>query len=170
MAEAQEQSVCHDCLEIFKDAALHLSPEPPKEASVRLFYTKHRMGVAANISASECPMCTLFYSSVPRLKQPYDGKKEILALNVAKTRHDPHSVTASISGVEMESLTRQTHYGGTLRIQDVQRGLVRTLTSPRTLSQEALDSIQFWMKSCASSHAECKFAKDVKRLPLRLVK
>ncbi|KAI0533850.1 hypothetical protein GGR58DRAFT_521052 [Xylaria digitata] len=169
MAEAQEKSVCHDCLEIFKDAALHLSPEPPKKASVRLFYTRYRKGVAANISAPECPMCTLFYSSVPRLKQIDDDKKEILALAVAKTRYDPHSVTASIVGYESESPSLRTHYGGTLRIQDVQQGLVRTLTSPQTLSQEALDSIQFWMKSCASSHAGCEFAKDVKRLPLRLV-
>ncbi|KAF2972661.1 hypothetical protein GQX73_g871 [Xylaria multiplex] len=169
MAEAQEKSVCRDCLELFKDAALHLSPEPPKEASVRLFNTRYRKGAAANISALECPMCTLFYSSVPRLKQTDGGKKEILALAVAKTRHDPHSVTASIVGFESESPSLQTRYRGTLRIQDVQQGLVRTLTSPQTLSQEALDSIQFWMKSCASSHAKCEFAKYVKRLPLRLV-
>ncbi|KAI0194271.1 heterokaryon incompatibility protein-domain-containing protein [Xylaria flabelliformis] len=113
-------------------------------------------------------MCILLNASIPRLLEPFIAEV-IPVLELSRARHGPDAAVLSLVGCEQEDLGRQTHYSGSLRIQDIQQGVVRELQSPRTWSPETLNNIRSWLKTCTVSHSNCARTWQVSKLPLRLI-
>ncbi|KAK1780093.1 heterokaryon incompatibility protein-domain-containing protein [Copromyces sp. CBS 386.78] len=168
MAHLQIHTTCDDCIEILKHAASLLASESAEEPSMIVFHTSYQIRLAAKVSSSKCHMCALLSVSIPRLLEPLDSK-EMLVLIISRAPHDKDPAAVTLCGCEIEALDRQTHYPGSLRIQDAEHGHVCILDSPRTWSPETLNRIRSWMKSCTSSHDNCAKPRIASRLPRRLI-
>ncbi|KAI3323719.1 hypothetical protein HD806DRAFT_495435 [Xylariaceae sp. AK1471] len=126
------------------------------------------MRIAENVNLWRCQMCILLDASIPQLLEPSDPKV-ILALEISRARHGPDAAVLRLVGCERERPSLQTHYSGSLRIQDVKEGVARDLHSPWTWSLETLKNIGCWLKSCILSHADCVRPRLGNGLPLRLI-
>jgi hypothetical protein len=121
MAQLQIHTTCDDCIKIFKDAASLLSSKSEEEkSSVILFHPSYQSRLKANMSSSTCHMCTLLGASIPRLLESFDSK-EVLGLAISRARHDPAAANVILVGCETDALNIQTHYTGSLQIQDSEK-------------------------------------------------
>ncbi|KAI1734602.1 hypothetical protein F4680DRAFT_437661 [Xylaria scruposa] len=168
MEQPQVPTVCNECTQILKDAASFIMSKFAGEAPMRLLDNSHQVQIAKNVRSQSCRICILLNASIPRLLGPFVSD-EIPVLALSRARHGPDAAVLSLVGCERGNLGRQTHYTGSLRIQDIQQGVVRELGSPRTWSPETLNNLRSWLKTCTVSHSNCARTWQVSKLPLRLI-
>lgn len=115
-------TTCDDCVEILKHAAALLMSEPKssRESSLLPFDSSYQLRLEDRVSSPRCHMCALLSACIPRLLEPLDPK-EMLVLAISSTRHDPNAATVSLVGCDVETLNRQQHFSGSLRIQEGER-------------------------------------------------